>query len=87
MAEDTPTPRASGTVATFELTCEEAMSKLDSLPPSEEGVDLRREVVALQALFRSWETRAPSTQERAAAVARLMDAYRAVSELASKAGQ
>ena len=65
----------------FERTLVEALEKLEGLPDSEE---LRREVVAMQALFRSWKVRAPRAEDRAAGVSRLMTLYRAVEELASK---
>ena len=82
--DESPTPKDSGTLAVFEQTCTEAIEKLDALPASELAVDLRREAVALGALFRSWTMRAPLPEERASAVGRLMDLHRAVAELASK---
>ena len=81
--EDSPTPKDSGTLAVFEQTCVEALGKLDALPVSEASVDLRREAIALAAMFRSWTTHSPQPAERAAAVTRLMDLHRAVAELAS----
>ncbi len=83
-SDDVPTVRPSGTVAVFEQTLVEAIDRLNNLPPSEESVDLRREIVALQALFRSWKVRVPSPADRAAAISRLMDVHRASEELASK---
>jgi len=79
---DSPTPKDSGTLAAFEQTCVEAIAKLDALPVSEESVDLRREAVALAALFRSWVARAPDPRERARAVTRLISLHRAVEEYA-----
>ena len=80
-SDDVPTVRPSGSLAMFERTLVEALEKLEGLPDSEE---LRREVVAMQALFRSWKVRAPRPEDRAAGVSRFMTLYRAVEELASK---
>ncbi len=84
VSDETPTVRPSGTVAVFERTLVEALDRLDNLPPSEESVDLRREIVALQAVFRAWTVRTPSREERTAAISRLMDVHRASEEIASK---
>ena len=84
--DDTPTPKASGTLAIFEQTAAEAIEKLKTCPTSEESADLYREAVALQALFRSWDTRPPLPEERAKAVSRLMDLHRAVSEYVARRG-
>jgi hypothetical protein len=81
---DTPTPRASGSLAVFEITCEECIERLDGLAPSEEQIDLKRQVGAMLALFRSWDKRPPAPEERAQAVSRLMDLHRAVEELATR---
>ena len=82
--DDAPTVRPSGTLAVFEQTIVEAIVKLDGLPASDEGVELRREVLSLQTLFRAWKVRTPSVEERRAAIVRLMDAHRAVEELAAR---
>jgi len=58
--------------------------KLDALPASEERADLRREAVALRAMFRSWSVRAPNPEERAAAISRLIGAHRAIEEHAMR---
>lgn len=79
-SDDTPTPRVSGSIAVFLQTAIEAIDKLDSLPPTEESAELRREAVALQALFKSWDVRAPRSEDRAQALSRLMDLHRAVAE-------
>lgn len=84
MTEDAPTVRPSGTIAVFEQTIVESLDRLDGLSASDEGAELRRDAVALQAQFRSWKVRAPSPEERAMAISRLMDVHRAVEELASK---
>ncbi len=76
--------RPSGTLAVFEQTLVEAIERLDGLEASDEVAEVRREVVALQALFRSWKVRAPNPEERSAAISRLMDVHRASEELASK---
>jgi hypothetical protein len=84
-SEDEPdTARSSGTVAVFERTATEAIDRLDALPLSEESVDLRREAVALQALFRSWTIRAPDPEARAGAISRVMDLHRSVEEYAAR---
>jgi len=83
-SDEVPTVRPSGTLAVFEQTLVEAIAKLEGLPASDEREELRRDAVAMQALFRSWKVRAPSPEERAAAISRLMDVHRAVEELASK---
>lgn len=83
-SDEVPTVRPSGTIAVFEQTLVEAIAKLEGLPASDEREELRRDAVAMQALFRSWKVRAPSPEERAAAISRLMDVHRAVEELASK---
>ena len=83
-SDEVPTVRPSGTLAVFEQTIVEAIEKLEGLPASDEREELRRDAVAMQALFRSWKVRAPSPEERAAAISRLMDVHRAVEELASK---
>ena len=80
-SDDVPTVRPSGSLAMFERTLVEALEKLEGLPDSEE---LRREVVAMQALFRSWKVRTPRAEDRAAGVSRFMTLYRAVEELAAK---
>jgi hypothetical protein len=82
-----PTNRSSGTIALFEQTASDAVRRLDALPVSEEVVDLRREAVSLQALFRSWVVRSPPLDERAAAVSRVMDLHRAVEECVAKHGR
>lgn len=81
---DPVTSRSSGTIAVFEKTATDAIGRLDDLPLSEESVDLRREAVALQALFRSWDIRAPDPEARALAVSRIMDLHRAVEEYAAR---
>lgn len=81
-SDEVPTVRPSGTVAVFESTLAEAAEKLGEFGP--EGAELRRDVTALQALFRSWKVRAPNPEERAVAISRLMDVHRAVEELATK---
>lgn len=78
--DESPTPRASGSLAVFLQTASEAMEKLDACPVTEESVELRREAVALAALFRSWDRRAPGQDDRASALSRLMDLHRAVAE-------
>jgi len=85
-ADGPPTHRSSGTIALFEQTASEAVRRLDALPVSEGVVDLRREAVALQALFRSWKVRSPPPEERAQAVARVMDLHRAVEECVARRG-
>ena len=86
-SEDDPvTSRSSGTIAVFERTATETIERLDGLPLSEESVDLRREAVSLQAIFRSWTVRAPDTEARARAISRIMDLHRAVEEYASRRG-
>ena len=83
--DDTPvTARSSGSLALFLQTAIEAIEKLDTLPTSEDTIDLRREAIALQAIFRSWDLRAPPPEERASAVGRVMDLHRAVEECAAK---
>ena len=82
--EDPTTSRSSGTLAVFETTAVEAIVRLDGLPLSEESVDLRREAVALQAIFRSWAIRAPDPEARAMAVSRVMSLHRAVEEYAAR---
>jgi hypothetical protein len=82
-SDDTPTVRPSGTLAVFERTIVEAIERLDGLPTSDEVTDLRREVVAMQALLRTWKVRTPKSEDRAAGVSRLMSLYRAVEELAA----
>jgi len=67
----------------FEQTLVEAIERLDGLAASDEGTELRQEAVAMQSLFRSWKVRAPSPEERASTIARLMDIHRAVEELAA----
>ena len=79
-----PTARSSGTIAVFERTATEAIERLDDLPLSEESVDLRREAVALQALFRSWSVRAPDSEARALAISRVMALHRDVEEYAAR---
>ena len=81
--DDVPTARSSGTIAVFEQTATESIARRDALPASEESADLRREAIALQAIFRSWSVRAPESEPRAAAISRLMDLYRAVEEYAA----
>ncbi len=83
-SDDVPTVRPSGTVAVFEQTIVEAIERLDSLPASDEVTELRREIVALQALFRSWKVRVPNPEERATAISRLMSLHRASEELATR---
>ena len=83
-SDDPDTARSSGTIAVFERTATEAIERLDDLPLSEESVDLRREAVALQALFRSWSVRAPDPEERTRAISRVMDLHRAVEEYAAR---
>lgn len=68
----------------FERTTVEAIEKLDGLPASDDESELRREAMALLALFRSWKIRTPNPEDRALAISRLMDVHRAVEELASK---
>jgi hypothetical protein len=65
----------------FEQTLVEAIEKLRGLSDVE---DLRREVVAMQALFRSWRVRTPRPEDRAAAISRLMSLYRAVEAISSE---
>lgn len=85
MSDDDPvTTRSSGTIAVFERTATEAIERLDGLPLSEDSVDLRREAISLQALFRSWSIRAPDPEARARAIARVMDLHRAVEEYAAR---
>lgn len=84
--DDPVTSRSSGTVAIFLRTAAEAIERLDDLPLSEESLDLRRESVSLQALFRSWDVRQPDPESRARAIARVMDLHRAVEEYAARLG-
>jgi acyl-CoA reductase-like NAD-dependent aldehyde dehydrogenase len=84
MSDDVATPRASGTLAVFQLTCDEVLGKLAEMPPSEEAIDYKRAAQALAAQFRAWEIRPPEPEERATVVSRLMDLHRAVSELAAR---
>jgi len=79
-----PTVRPSGTIALFAQTADKAIEKLDSLRPTQESSELRREAVALRALFRSWDKHAPKPTERAHAVSRLMDMYSAIEEYAAQ---
>lgn len=76
--------RASKTIEAFEKTANESIAKLKAMPPTEESADLRREAVALRALFRSWNTRAPTLEERSAAIARLIGVHRAIEEYAAE---
>jgi len=87
LSDDTPTPKASGSLSIFEQTAAEAIEKLGACPVTEESVDLQREATALRALFRSWNTRTPSSEERAKAVSRLMDLHRSVAEYVAKCGR
>lgn len=82
--DESVTARSSGTIAVFERTAGEAIERIDGLPPGEEGADLRREAVALQATFRSWDVRPPQPEERSRAISRLMDLHRAVEEYATR---
>jgi len=82
--EDPTTSRSSGTVALFLQTAIEAIERLDRLPLSEESIDMRREAVALQAIFRSWDTRPPDPESRARAVSRVMDLHRGVEEYTAR---
>lgn len=82
--DDPVTARSSGTIAVFEQTATEAISRLDGLPLSEEAYDLRREAVSLQAIFRSWAVRQPDPEARAMAISRVMDLHRAVEEYAAR---
>lgn len=83
MGDDVITARSSGTLAVFEQTASEAIARLDTFPPDEETIDLRREAVALQAMFRAWSVRAPEPEARAVTISRLMDLHRAVEEYAA----
>jgi hypothetical protein len=85
VTEDDPvTSRSSGTIAVFERTATEAIERLDRLPMSEENVDLRREAISLQAIFRSWSIRQPDPEARAMAISRVMDLHRTVEEYAAR---
>jgi hypothetical protein len=82
--EDPTTSRSSGTIALFLQTAVESIERLDRLPLSEESVDLRREAVALQAIFRSWDVRPPDPAARSAAISRVMDLHRSVEEYGAR---
>lgn len=83
--DDQPvTARSSGTIAVFERTIGEAIERLDQTPKSDDSADLRREAVALQAMFRSWTKRPPAPEERSKAISRVMDLHRAVEEYAAR---
>lgn len=84
-SDDEPvTSRSSGTIAVFEQTAAEAIERLAELPLSEESVDLRREAISLQAIFRSWSIRVPDPEARAMAISRVMDLHRTVEEYAAR---
>lgn len=82
-SEDVPTVRPSGSIATFERIADELLEKLGSLSINDTTNELRRDVKAIGALFRSWKTRAPTPEERASAITRLMDLHRAIEEYAA----
>ena len=79
-----PTVRPSASIEVFEMTAREAIERLDALRVSGEANELRREALALLALFRSWSVRAPSPEDRAASITRLMSMHRAVEEYVAR---
>ena len=80
MSDDTP--RQSGSLAVFETTCEEAISRLSGRD-SIEADELRHEARELISTLRSWKIIPPSTDDRSLVAARVLALHRASLELVS----
>lgn len=77
--DDPPTPKDSGSLAIFETTCDECISKLAGFD-TDRADELREEARSLLIEVRGWRMKPPNVTERAHAVTRVMDLHRGVSE-------
>lgn len=77
--DEAPTPKESGSLAIFESTCEEAITKLRG-DDSERADDLRQQARDLIVVLRLWKAAAPAPEARAATVGAVMDLHRDVME-------